>query len=132
MVRHRKAENLSLSDRSKAVDALPKLGKDWAALYDKCLLTGEAGRSTVSPEQAQIAALRAELSRLKKENVILKKSIGILCARRPLNYAFLVAESALLFPIAIIGCPRRAVELGILSTFATTGAACGWATHMGA
>ena len=37
-------------------------------------LTGEAGRRTVSPEQAQIGALRSELSRLKMENQILKKA----------------------------------------------------------
>lgn len=42
--------------------------------YDKGLLTGEPGRRTVSPEQAQIGALRSELSRLKMENAILKKA----------------------------------------------------------
>ena len=75
VVRHRKAENLSWTDAGKAFDVLPKLVKDWEALYDKGLLTGEAGRRTVSPEQAQIGALRSELSRLKMENQILKKAV---------------------------------------------------------
>ena len=74
VVRHRKAENLSWADAGKAFDVLPKLVKEWEALYDKGLLTGEAGRRTVSPEQAQIGALRSELSRLKMENQILKKA----------------------------------------------------------
>ena len=74
VVRHRKAENLSWTDAGKAFDVLPKLVKDWEALYDKGLLTGEAGRRMVSPEQAQIGALRSELSRLKMENQILKKA----------------------------------------------------------
>ena len=72
VVRHRKAENLNWTDAGKAFDVLPKLVKDWEALYDKGLLTGESGRRTVSPEQAQIGALRSELSRLKMENQILK------------------------------------------------------------
>jgi len=71
-VRHKKAERLSFPEAGKAFDVLPKLVKDWEALYDKGLLTGEAGRRTVSPEQAQIGALRSELSRLKMENQILK------------------------------------------------------------
>ena len=74
VVRHRKDENLSWTDAGKAFDVLPKLVKEWEALYDKGLLTGEAGRRTVSPEQAQIGALRSELSRLKMENQILKKA----------------------------------------------------------
>ena len=74
VVRHRKAENLSWTDAGKAFDLLPKLVKEWEALYDKGKLTGEAGRRTVSPEQAQIGALRSELSRLKMENAILKKA----------------------------------------------------------
>jgi len=74
VVRHRKAENLSWTEAGKAFEVLPKLVKDWEALYDKGLLTGEAGRRTVSPEQAQIGALRSELSRLKMENSILKKA----------------------------------------------------------
>ena len=74
VVRHRKAENLSWTDAGKTFDVLPKLAKEWESLYDKGLLTGEAGRRTVSPEQAQIGALRSELSRLKMENQILKKA----------------------------------------------------------
>ena len=74
VVRHRKAENLSWADAGKAFDVLPKRVKEWEALYDKGLLTGEAGRRTVSPEQAQIGALRSELSRLNMENQILKKA----------------------------------------------------------
>ena len=73
VVRHKKGENLSFSETGRAFDVLPKFVKDWEALYDKGLLTGEAGRRTVSPEQAQIGALRSELSRLKMENQILKK-----------------------------------------------------------
>ena len=33
VVRHRKAENLSWADARKACDVLPKLVKDWEALY---------------------------------------------------------------------------------------------------
>ena len=82
VVRHRKAEHLSWTDAGKAFDVLPKLVKDWEALYDKGLLTGEAGRRTVSPEQAQIGALRSELSRLKVENQILKKAAAYFARER--------------------------------------------------
>ena len=75
VVRHKKGENLSFSETGRAFDVLPKFVKDWEALYDKGLLTGEAGRRTVSPEQAQIGALRSELSRLKMENQILKNRL---------------------------------------------------------
>ena len=75
VVRHKKGEKLSFSETGRAFDVLPKLVKDWEALYDKGLLTGEAGRRTVSPEQAQIGALRSELSRLKMENQILKNRL---------------------------------------------------------
>ena len=49
VVRHRKAENLSWTDAGKMFDVLPKLIKEWEALYD-------SGKLTVSPEQAQIGA----------------------------------------------------------------------------
>ena len=61
VVRHRKAENLSLIDAGKAFDVLPKLVKDWATVFDARKLTGAAGWRTVSPEEAahRPAALRA-------------------------------------------------------------------------
>ena len=64
VARHRKAENLSWTDAGKAFDVLPKLVKEWGALYEKC-------------------------SR-------------VLCSREPVKYAFIEAELAAWFPIAVI------------------------------
>ena len=119
MVRHRKAEKLSWSDAGKAFDVLRKLVKDWEALCDKGLLTGEAGRRMVSPEQDQIGALRSELSRLKMENQILKKQRRNrwrvqppLCAGEPVKYAFMKEDLVLLFAIAVICRVLRVTQAG--------------------
>ncbi|NJL18681.1 MAG: transposase [Nitrospira sp.] len=74
VVRHKKAENLSLAQTGKKFDVLPKLVKDWERLYEAGELTEEAGRRAVSPEQAEIARMKAENSRLKIEVAILKKA----------------------------------------------------------
>ena len=74
VVRHRKAENLSYADCAEKFDILPKLVKDWEKLYEAGQLTAVAGRRAVSPEQAEITRLRAELSRSKMEVAILKKA----------------------------------------------------------
>jgi transposase len=74
VVRHRKAENLTLAECGRKFDVLPKLIQDWEKQYEGGQLTVAAGRRSVSPEQAEITRLRAELSRAKMEVSILKKA----------------------------------------------------------
>ena len=74
VVRHKKAENLSLAECGRKFDVLPKLIQHWEQQYEAGELTVAAGRRSVSPEQAEITRLRAELSRSKLEVSILKKA----------------------------------------------------------
>ena len=74
VVRHRKAENLSLPECGRKFDVLPKLVQQWEKQYEAGQLTQAAGRRSVSPEQAEITRLRAELSRARMEVSILKKA----------------------------------------------------------
>ena len=67
VVRHRKAENLSFAECGRKFEILPKLIQDWEKQYEAGQLTVVAGRRAVSPEQAENARLRAELSRAKME-----------------------------------------------------------------
>ena len=53
---------------------LPKLVQHWEEQYEAGELTVAAGRRAVSPEQAEITRLRADLSRAKMEVSILKKA----------------------------------------------------------
>ena len=74
VVRHKKAENLSFVDCGRKFDVLPKLIQQWEKQYEAGQLTQAAGRRAVSPEQAEITRLRAELSRSRMEVSILKKA----------------------------------------------------------
>ena len=74
VVRHKKAENLSFIETCKKFDVLPQLVQQWEKLYESGQLTAAAGRRTVSPEQTEIARLKAELSRAKMELLIVKKA----------------------------------------------------------
>ena len=74
VVRHKKAENLSFVDCGRKFDVLPKLIQRWEKQYEAGELTVEAGRRSVSPEQAENLRLRAELSRARMEVSILKKA----------------------------------------------------------
>ena len=74
VVRHKKAENLSLAECGRKFDVLPKLIQEWEKQYEAGRLTAAAGRRAVSPEQAEITRLCAELSRSKMEVGILKKA----------------------------------------------------------
>ena len=74
VVRHKKAESLSLAECGRKFEVLPKLIQQWEKQYEAGQLTTVAGRRAVSPEQAEIARLRAELSRSKMEVSILKKA----------------------------------------------------------
>ena len=73
VVRHKKAENLTLAECGRKFEVLPKLVQHWQTQYDAGQLTVAAGRRAVSPEKAEITRLRAELSRAKMEVRILKK-----------------------------------------------------------
>ena len=64
-VRHKKAENLTLPECGRKFDVLPKLIGNWEKQYEAGELTVAAGRRAVSPEQAEITRLRAELSRAR-------------------------------------------------------------------
>ena len=72
VVRHKKAENLSWTECGRKFDVLPKLIQQWERPYEVGELTAAAGRRAVSPEQAEITRLRAELSRSRMEVSILK------------------------------------------------------------
>ena len=80
VVRHKKAENLSLvalghsAECGRKFDVSPKLIQQWEKQYEAGQLTQVAGRRAVSPGQAEITRLRAELSRAKMEVSILKKA----------------------------------------------------------
>ena len=74
VVRHKKAENLSWAECGRKFEVLPKLVQQWERQYEAGELTAAAGRRAVSPEQAEITRLRAELSRSKMEVSILKKA----------------------------------------------------------
>ena len=74
VVRHRKAENLSLAECRRKFEVLPKLIQGWEKQYEAGRLTEAAGRRAVSPEQAEITRLRAQLSRARMEVSILKKA----------------------------------------------------------
>jgi transposase len=73
VVRHKKAENLSFAEYGRKFDVLPKLVQQWEKQYEAGQLTA-AGRRAVSPEQAEITRLRAELSRSRMDVSILKKA----------------------------------------------------------
>ena len=70
-MRHKKAENLSATECGRKFDVLPKLIQQWEKQYEAGKLAQAAGRRAVSPEQAEITRLRAELSRAKMEVSIL-------------------------------------------------------------
>ncbi len=74
MVGHKKAENLTATQTGSKFDVSPKLVQQWEKLYEAGALTQAAGRRTVSPEQAEIARMKAENSRLKMEVSILNKA----------------------------------------------------------
>ena len=74
VVRHKKAENLSLAECGRKFEVLPKLVQHWEKQYEAGQLTVAAGRRAVSPKQAEITRLRADLSRAKMEVSILKKA----------------------------------------------------------
>ena len=73
-------------------------------------LTQDAGRRTVSPEQAEIARMKAGNSRLKMEVSILKKSscaptgarINRFRSREPVKYAFIESDLVVEFPLPVM------------------------------
>ena len=67
VVRHKKAENLTATQTGAKFDLLPKRVQQWEKQYQADALTQDAGRRTVSPEQAEIGPM-------KMENAILKKA----------------------------------------------------------
>ena len=74
MVRHKKAENLTVTQTGAKFDLLPQLVQQWEKQYEAGALTQDAGRRAVSPEQAEIGRMKSELSKLKMEVSILKKA----------------------------------------------------------
>lgn len=78
VVRHKKVENLTRAECARKFDVVPKLIEQREKLYDAGQLKLAAGRRAVSPEQAEIAELRAELSRSKMEVRIQKKAAAYL------------------------------------------------------
>jgi len=74
VVRHKLVENRTATQTGAKFDLLPKLVQQWEKQYQAGALTQDAGRRTVSPEQAEIARMTAENSRLNVEVSILKKA----------------------------------------------------------
>jgi transposase len=69
-VRHKRAESLTLIETGRKFDLLAKLVQRWEQQHAAGELTQEAGRRSVSSEQAEVARMRSELSRLEMENAI--------------------------------------------------------------
>ena len=74
VVRHELAENLTAKQTGAKFDLPPKLVQHWEKQHQAGALTQDSGCRTVSPEQAEIARMKAENSRLKMEVSILKKA----------------------------------------------------------
>jgi transposase len=67
------AENLTAAQTGSKFDVPPKLVQQWEKQYEAGALTADAGRRTVSPEQAEIGRIKSENVRLKMQVSILKK-----------------------------------------------------------
>ena len=83
VVRHKKAENLSLPECGRKFDVLPKRVQQGERPYEAGQLTRAAGRRAVSPEQAEITRLRADLCRSRREVSLLKKAAVYFAKERP-------------------------------------------------
>ncbi|MDZ7920054.1 IS3 family transposase [Rhodoferax sp.] len=80
---------------------IPKASLDnWVRLSTKGQLKG-AGDKPVSPEQMELARLRAELARVKMERDIPKKSDGVLCKGISVKYAW-IASFKTRWPITLV------------------------------
>lgn len=73
VVWHKNVENLTRAECARKFDVVPKLIEQREKLYDAGQSKLAAGRRAVSPEQAEIADLRAELSCSKIEVRLQKK-----------------------------------------------------------
>ena len=62
VVRHKKAEHLAATQTEAKFDLLPKLVQQWEKQYEAGALTQDAGRRTVSREQAGGRSARASKS----------------------------------------------------------------------
>jgi hypothetical protein len=65
VIRHKKQNQLTCAATGHLFNVMPRLVRMWEELYDAGQLTLDAGRRPVTPHQAQVSKLRAELSRMK-------------------------------------------------------------------
>ncbi|HIH8969158.1 TPA: IS3-like element ISRme13 family transposase [Serratia marcescens] len=73
---------------------------NWVKAEREGKLTG-AGMKPVSPEQMELARLRAEVARLKMERDIFKKSRSILCEGVGVRYAF-IERNRRYWPVSVL------------------------------
>ncbi|MCO6429018.1 MAG: transposase [Nitrosomonas communis] len=73
-VKLKRDQNLTNIEVGRRLDVLPKLIQRWDKQYEAGELTPDKVKRCISPEQQEISELRAQLSRLKMENAILKKA----------------------------------------------------------
>lgn len=69
----RRDQNLTYIGAGRRLDVLPKPIQRWDKQYKAGKLMPDKAKRCISPEQQEISELRAQLSRLKMENAILKK-----------------------------------------------------------
>jgi transposase len=69
-----KDQGLDRAEAGKRLGVEPRLIRAWEQAYEAGRLGGGQVKRAVSGEQQEIAKLRAELSRVRMENAILKKA----------------------------------------------------------
>jgi len=73
-VKMKRDQELSYGEVGRRLEVEPRLIRRWERACEAGKLTPQSSKRAVSPEQHELSKLRAELSRVKMENAILKKA----------------------------------------------------------
>jgi transposase len=73
-VKLKREQALTYAEVGRRLNVSPRLIRHWEKQYDAGELTPEQAKRRISPESQEISELRAQVSRLKMENAILKKA----------------------------------------------------------
>ena len=71
-VKLKREQALTYAEVGRRLNVSPRLIRHWEKQYDAGELTPEQAKRRISPESQEISELRAQVSRLKMENAILK------------------------------------------------------------
>jgi transposase len=71
-VKLKREQALTYAEVGRRLNVSPRLLRHWEKQYDAGELTPEQAKRRISPESQEISELRAQVSRLKMENAILK------------------------------------------------------------